>query len=1521
VAENVEINVTANASSLGTAAADIERLDAALALLGSRSSAGAAVAATLGEIASGAVTATGFLEEFLATAESGSAGAASALRSLITQVEAYVGAQEAAAVAQQAANGEAATAYERVVLGAGAAVQATEAQTAAVTLLTAANAELAKVEAQVSIERERAAAKASIAAAPNIGTNVAGNAVGSAAGIGGFVAGQDSRLKDAEARAIQLLNERGVADAQLILYTTALGKAALAAVATEEAFVDIQSKDNAATQTLIRSKSAAVAAQDKLNILAAEDVSSGGRGRGGGNFSGLSDSSGGSFLGQLGTTFKYIAFYQVFQLLLTTFKDSVEASANYDRAVTNLGIALAGTDVDAGNLANSLGQIGTRAGIAASEAVAAGTQYRRAFPSADPTQAALAGASTISTLAVIGDPKTAQANSADVLAVLANYNLGIEGTTRVLDAATAAAQAFGLSGPNDVLPGLAQISDVGAAQGFSPEELAATVATIVQRTSETSQAAAGELQRFLGREGGNAVQQVFASFGVDTTKKFADELRQFEPIFEQLTAAQQQAVVSELGGGRAAPAVQAVLDTYKQIEQVATADNAGKAQEQEIARLADLKGLLTQIGGDFQELYKDIGSSGIGVIFGVALQELDPLLKGVDDLLQLWNEMPGPIKQITAAVVELSVALALLGKGEGVGLLGSIGAGGSKVLGKLGLGGLLGGGGEAAGLAGAAGGDLSTVIGTSEIGAATGGLEGVAAGGGAVATLVPYIAPAIVGLIALGAWKDINDKTNKAIADAGTAKQLDSADSAAAYKDLASKFATAKTEVPTGFVTSLFGKGVENDQLIADLDKLQKFAEAQSKAYSDAAAARGTGTAFTNNGEVDFQGLFTSLHGSGQSSAEMLKQLTDAIFGLGGAAGTTAQRLVNDKGTIDALARGATATGFDKLFNERLPIPGGPVVAFDGIGNPAIPGSQSVQSPSLNDQNSQAQKLFEAGVNESITKAASTLPAGAPLNASTIAAMKAAADKFAESTFPKAQLPTAIKTINDNIDKTYATLQAGLAALASGKGISDTQLASLFGGGGYVQAVQDTISGIGSLTNFVEQTRQGNQLLLTAQHALQIALASGKAADIDQARAGLALAQAQVDQQAVSNAQQLIAHIKATQGNTARARAAIVQVERQLVGTLAGNQDVNGLIAAFANMDKATIASVVRSAEAAVQAAKAADDAAKDIIAKSAEAAQLAANYAAGFGVAPATAAANTPGAKAADKAYNDALARLAAIKTAAGVASPSGSDLKFPKPSGGGDTAAQIAAAKASAAAIAGDAISEAQAAVRAAQINLGAAKKGSVEFYNDLKALHDAQYQLATAEQTLANQALALRGDVTDPLVQARDKVIADRNKLAYDRARGANTTADALQLKQDQAAQEKTAFEQKFSDEQTAYQLNQISYQSYINYLEAQHNLLTAVHKKTRDQIDELNQVDSALQAAQQQLSGQFNIGAIQLPTIYEVRRSIAATAAGTTYQGSTQNTIYITGTDTAAVKKVIQDVLGPTASQTRTVAGRK
>jgi transcriptional regulator len=245
----------------------------------------------------------------------------------------------------------------------------------------------------------------------------------------------------------------------------------------------------------------------------------------------------------------------------------------------------------------------------------------------------------------------------------------------------------------------------------------------------------------------------------------------------------------------------------------------------------------------------------------------------------------------------------------------------------------------------------------------------------------------------------------------------------------------------------------------------------------------------------------------------------------------------------------------------------------------------------------------------------------------------------------------------------------------------------------------------------------------------------------------------------------------------------------------------------------------------------------------------------------------------------------------------------------------------------IAGDrsGIDKAKVGIEIATRNLGLTRVGTEDYWNASTALVEAKAEFAQQERDQVDRLRQLGSDITDPVAQAINDVKKAQDQLAADRASGQGVdtlSQDSLDLKHTQASAEQAAFSQRISDLQTAEDLGRITHTAYIGYLQSEHDRLAAIAVKTRQQQEDLDQVDKLLKSAGDALQGQFNIGDIKLPTIYEVRRAMqsgAPTQVGD-YSNS-NNVVNINGAPLEQVVEYLKTYLGAGAQVVMASTGRK
>ena len=1043
----------------------------------------------------------------------------------------------------------------------------------------------------------------------------------------------------------------------------------------------------AAQLSLNRALEKAAAQQDALN---AEQGGAAGGGRGG-FFGGVTGGYGGGQadpLQQLGFAFKYFAFYQAFALgqqLISKVRTETEA---YSLAVQQLTIALGGQQDQAQSLAATLSDISASYGQAPQVGLTGGVEFIRAFQGqATKEQLGVQGANASGLLNVLGKPANLEVNQTALRGIITSFGLPSSAYGQVLDAVTSAAQSNGFQSPEALLPGLAQISDLGAQSGFTVGQTAQLVGSITKFTGETSDAAAGELRRFLGRSGNAAFQNIFSEYGINTNQPLAQELAQLAPIYQGLGPQAQSTIVSQLGGGRAGAAVVASLENLRPNDPNGVFQRAanvvpGTAATQAQALLSNtFAGVVAQLDGQFSQLAKNIGVSGLG-------GQVTFLAKGITDLLSILNQtlvflngLNPAIQQIIIGTGEAALALKLLGGGAGIsGGLARVSQFGSNILG-----------------AGAASADA----------AATTSLD---------AAITAHAGASVEDAAATGA-----------AAEAESALAVARTEGAAA--STAAGISAAGLAVGLGVMAAaVVAAGFDIYAVASALNSRKTFNSVEEQAQADLNLPTATA--------AQRQARDYAL----QSDQRQLAQGADTFGGklaLGGA--VVGSVLFGDGGktqdekTNDAIAAALAADGGRNNAARANPAA---VAALGGDVSGYI-------------RNAIAQSGGPTELNGILKGITSQIGQGADLEA--LLNPDATKGQPGLTTLAK-QIETEAKqlpSISDQISALSALKQSAAVVLAKAKETGNA-------------------TEIGNAQQIVDQAQNAYYTTLEKQVK-------------EQEKAILA------------------------KGKNAADYAKIRALVEPLVKQAAEDGNVNAVTALLSGLDTASVNAIKRSIEGTIAAVQAAIKTEQDAL----EAAQTAAalsNSTAGY--AQATSGKGGPGAALAAEQAKLAAEQKAIATLGSGAANANLTGKNTGTAAGSKDSASAIAAAAAQAAAIPGDPISQAQAALAAARDKLSGDKAGTVAYYNDLKALHDAQYALAQAELTYANDVATSRIDTTNPVAVARAKVAADQRKLAQDRSRGAGNdvlVGDRNALTTDQNAAQKTAFDQQLSDYTTSIVLS--------------------------------------------------------------------------------------------------------------------
>lgn len=1101
---------------------------------------------------------------------------------------------------------------------------------------------------------------------------------------------------------------------------------------------------------------------------------------------------------QAGQAVKYFALYSVMSAVTQSVSQLVSISAEYSLAVTDLAVAMNTSTAEAKKAAEEYSAIGAEYGTGPLESLQGASKFRRTFR--DPvTQesepgAGETGARVASYINVLEGPQRIEKVMQDLISLMRAYGQPATGAPSVYDQTQSIAQLYGYQS-GEVVGGAAALADLGKESGYSLPELVALIASVMQQTGTTSDAAAGDVKRILGSQDSPEMNQAFERYGINLDLSFKDRLDALSKVIEKMNPQERSRAITDLSADPRTGAVRAAILTAIPGARDAVAnaqDSTGLVDRQVKQRLGELGGELKQLQANFTQAVLAIGDTGITQLLTLLAHNLNAVASVVVDLANLLDGVPDPIKQTVAGLGALLLTLKAISATRnafaGSEILRGIGSGGASAAATSA---------SLAQLQAQRGLAIATGQSTTAITAQITALERQAAANltftGRVTAMGSAAARAAgpLAIIAgiLTAFTMINDANQaRKTGESAAATALDASNN----------------------VRGMTASNADPERVRAEIARLE-----QSRKDIKS----------TGDGFVGWMMDFGTRNTEGGGTAGNRQKILDAIDG----------RIKQAKATLDAIdAKVAALTpaeferGTDKtqeaLFGADMNrVPYG-IEAIKRRGLSARSGTESLEYLV---NNASLDKLFPQGDEAGVSQLIDTI-----------------VQKIGRGTDPLQQ------------QADYGRLRQVVSELQTKAGSDPNQ----------ADAVQVLVE-------------QANRLYLDSL---------------------------------ISNTQARIANIKATQEEGPKAKAQINKLITAALNQTTALGDVGATVSLLNQVDQNFLRAYRRNIEAQrriliqqLEAIKKALVAARNAARIERESAGIIDDHFTRMDESnpdPAKLKAQEDAQKQID-AYNQMLRTLG---RASGQTSYDNTATKWDKPEG--PTAEEIEMARIAAQARPGDPYSQAKTNLQLARYQLKNAENKK-EYWDALKQLHDAQYELAMVELEQASNARLLASDVTDPVAQARVAVQAAKDKLAYDRNRGASgtvITGDRLALKQAQAQAASASWSQQFGDMQTNYELNRISLSAYLKYLNSQKAYLEAVKNKTRDQVEQLNQVDRALKGLAEGLQGQWNLGDIKMPTAYEMRRAVAGYAGG----GQNQTYITINGANMAQVMQVLQAAVGTT-----------
>ncbi len=1191
----------------------------------------------------------------------------------------------------------------------------------------------------------------------------------------------------------------------------------------------------------------------------------------------------------LGMGAQFAAFGALYQ--------GVNQVKEYQKGVADLKIAMGDGQAANQTYLNSLADLSRAVGENAHEAFDSAASGVRAFgaalaeaqgkPLTDLQKQAVGYQVTqnATQLGIIGGEGQNKATD-QIIAIGTAYGLQAGELNQVTDA-IAATKRFVGGEPAQIAEGLQRFAKSASDGGLDINGAATLVGLVQSRTGEGGDAIASSLGRILQIVSGTHGDKIASQYANDGRVSTADRgilangnstawerLQAFSDIFRAGDTATRDNILGAIGGTRNRAEASSLLGEMplinqfnKQFDSAGPGSAQGQGLQQYNQQMNTLEGTIKRVEGDLKNIAADLGNSGLFNIFGAMAKGLDPLLTGLDDVLRLIGQLNGATHGVSGAiagVAELYGASRLYGayKGrsasedpalaENTTAISELTAAvrGQTVA-------------TEAQVAATEVNDAELAVADAE-GAAGGGMLSRFGGAQGLGLLGGMGLMALGGSLQNGHPGSTQNNIGTMASYAGTGAMIGS------FIGPEGTLIGGGLGLLAGGIKSAFDSNQQNDKNQAYLDQTRASAQQAASVGNFAQAVRDfqeAAATFKINGDSNRQqqasneASFLSAFKGGSDSA-LLDRLGSPV--------RPASNNVRDRATagLKDLAHEEQlrhlASTMPEWSKADLVKALASQLGYDTVAN-NVAGTEHLKRV----YGASGDPLAARNAAEANVAAAHGFGGGAFVRTPLNGGSPATSPLQGSNPLVEGQTGNAAALLKAAVDR--AVKESGAA---ENKQLTDQQVTSI---------VKNALPGLSQ--------DQINGLVPQIQSTLQ-SMAKGSGA------AGALNALANLETAAAPDIVAAYDQIRKGLVKKAQSRAEMEQINQKYGGlevSAAGNN--SALIASvFHNLDQATINHIVAAGNDAATAANAAAQMTADVehalaTVAAAEAADLRMAASQGLGqtalLGIGNAATGSPAALAAQKIIDQykalgataaqASAHASAINAAANAA---GAAANLPKVGGGRAGGAghqydyvKSAIAEARAARAGGGDVSAAMAAIVSAQDQLQHNQKDSAAWWRAYASLWQAKQQLAKAEVTEASTLYMLTHDFTNPVVQAYDKLVEAEKTLSLDKKLHFSREVirkDELALDQAKAADQKAAFDQELQDIQTKEQLGQMSHAAYVRWLQNESKRLHDIKHMSRQQYDEMNQVDQALLQANDSMNAQWNLTSIDARgLIYQVK----------------------------------------------------
>ncbi len=363
----------------------------------------------------------------------------------------------------------------------------------------------------------------------------------------------------------------------------------------------------------------------------------------------------------LRTSLLYSSAFTAIRGVTTALKASLQEAVAFQSGITDLAVATNQSRDSVKEIAHRLGETANQYGFSGSVGLEAGIRVAGVFGAINANKSQREAIQSTGGEAVLRQAflsgKDVSDITSSIAAISSAFKIGAASIESVSDTLTYVEREFGIKS-GSLLDSLPSISALAEAGGFTLAQSAGLAASVQQRTGQTATASAGLLSQILTREGEGSMQQIYDELEI-VGQTTADRFQKLSKMFPDLTDSQQNRVASSFGKGRSQSAAIGLLDSLGFTFDTAEAAKTGApglARKQEEMRLNDIGGQIRQFQGSLKALQTAVGDSGLLSAFGLLLVGTRELAEITSDFLELWGQMPGVIKLVISSMLALALA-------------------------------------------------------------------------------------------------------------------------------------------------------------------------------------------------------------------------------------------------------------------------------------------------------------------------------------------------------------------------------------------------------------------------------------------------------------------------------------------------------------------------------------------------------------------------------------------------------------------------------------------------------------------------------------------------------------------------------------------------------------------------------------------------------------------------------------------------------------------------------------------------